>query len=341
MRLRDQALVVSVALVAILLISAIAGFFLAGLVAILAVLIAALRQARSPGAKAAGAPAVAGSSAPAAQREASPSGLELAAAIGDPLIVCDGHGVVLIANAAASLAFGQIQAGELIALRFRSPEMHDLVEAALAGNHVRPIDYAERVPIERSFKVSVTPIGESGRFALHFRDQSETRRMAYADPAAFQAIIDAIVALDADVIMSNTKHPQESWEFLKWWSSAEIQERFGRELEALIGPQARWNTANVEAFQRLPWKREDLTVIKSTWIWARDMPVVLGGYFTGRHIVNAWNRVVMSAQSSVLTRAARARVLVRDSVEQAVKDINRELRQKQEEYGVKSPTPNN
>ena len=149
------------------------------------------------------------------------------------------------------------------------------------------------------------------------------------------------IALDADVIMSNTKHPQESWEFLKWWSSAEIQERFGRELEALIGPQARWNTANVEAFQRLPWKREDLTVIKSTWIWARDMPVVLGGYFTGRHIVNAWNRVVMSAQSSVLTRAARARVLVRDSVEQAVKDINRELRQKQEEYGVTSPTPNN
>ena len=80
-----------------------------------------------------------------------------------------------------------------------------------------------------------------------------------------------------------------------------------------------------------------LAVIKSTWIWARDMPVVLGGYFTGRHIVNAWNRVVMSAQSSVLTRAARTRVLVRDSIEQAVKDINRELRQKQEEYGVVAP----
>ena len=52
------------------------------------------------------------------------------------------------------------------------------------------------------------------------------------------------------------------------------------------------------------------------------MPIVLGGYFTGRHIVNAWNRVVMS------------NVLVRDSLEKAVKDINRELRQKQEEYGI-------
>ena len=77
-------------------------------------------------------------------------------------------------------------------------------------------------------------------------------------------------------------------------------------------------------------------MIKSTWRWARDMPIVLGGYFTGRHIVNAWNRVVMSAQTNVIKRTARTRVLVRDSLEEAVQDINRELRQKQEEYGVES-----
>ena len=144
------------------------------------------------------------------------------------------------------------------------------------------------------------------------------------------------ISLEADIILANTEYPDESWEYLKWWSSADTQARFGRELEALIGPAARWNTANTEAFQRLSWKKEDLEVIKSSWRWARDMPVVLGGYFTGRNIVNAWNRVVMSAQTSVLSRAARTRVLVRYSLEQAVKDINRELRQKQEEYGVES-----
>lgn len=142
------------------------------------------------------------------------------------------------------------------------------------------------------------------------------------------------IALEADVILANSEYPDASWEFLKWWTSTPIQERFGRELEALIGPEARWNTANVEAFQRLPWRREDLEVITSTWEWARDMPVVLGGYFTGRHIVNAWNRVVMSKKSSVVNRTNRTYVLPRDSLEQAVKDINRELRQKQEEYGV-------
>jgi ABC-type glycerol-3-phosphate transport system substrate-binding protein len=143
------------------------------------------------------------------------------------------------------------------------------------------------------------------------------------------------IAQQADLILAQTEHPAESWQFLKWWSSAPVQERFGKELEALVGSEARWNTANIEAFGRLPWRKEDLEVIVASWKWARDMPVVLGGYFTGRHIVNAWNRVVMAEKSAVVSRSARSSVLLRDSLEQAVKDINRELRMKQEEYGVR------
>lgn len=130
------------------------------------------------------------------------------------------------------------------------------------------------------------------------------------------------IAQQADVILAQTDKKKEAWEFLKWWTSADVQEQFGRELEALIGAEARWNTANIEAFTQLAWKQDDLKVITDSWKWARDMPVVLGGYFTGRHIVNAWNRVVLGNTG------------VRDSIEQAVKDINKELRMKQEEYGV-------
>ncbi|WP_024588520.1 ATP-binding protein [Aliihoeflea sp. 2WW] len=176
MRLRDQAVVVCVSLGAIALVAGVAGRPILGLIAAMAVLAAAIMGAGAPRRQ----PAISASPRPLgsdSEHEAHPSGLELAAAIADPLIVCDANGVVLIANAAASLAFGRIQPGELVALRFRSPEMHDLIEAALAGSHVRPIDYAERVPIKRSFKVSVTRIGEDGRFALHFRDQSEARRI--------------------------------------------------------------------------------------------------------------------------------------------------------------------
>jgi ABC-type glycerol-3-phosphate transport system substrate-binding protein len=125
----------------------------------------------------------------------------------------------------------------------------------------------------------------------------------------------------ADIIMNQSNKKGASWEFLKWWTSDDIQVKFGRELEALMGVQARWNTANIYAFTKLPWNKQHLKVIQEQWEWATEMPVVLGGYFTGRHTSNAWNRVVLGEMN------------VRDSLELAIKDINRELISKQVEYG--------
>ena len=47
-------------------------------------------------------------------------------------------------------------------------------------------------------------------------------------------------------------------------------------------------------------------------------PVVLGGYYTSRHILNAYNRILMSNEN------------VRTSMETAVEDINRELKRRRE-----------
>lgn len=132
-------------------------------------------------------------------------------------------------------------------------------------------------------------------------------------------------AADVAVIYKKPEGQQkyeEAWEFIKWWTSTEIQERYGRELEALLGVEARWNTANVEALQNMPWPIKDIAAINEQWKWFREVPVVLGGYFTSRHVENAWNRVVLQGQH------------VREAIEIAVKDINRELRKKQEEFGI-------
>ncbi len=125
-----------------------------------------------------------------------------------------------------------------------------------------------------------------------------------------------------DIILKQSTKPDESWEFLKWWSSAEVQTQFAREVEALMGAEARWNTANKDAFLSLSWSDEDVAVLQEQWAWAQETPTVLGGYMTTRHLTNAWTSVVISGMD------------VREALEQAVKDINRELRTKQEEYGV-------
>jgi len=130
---------------------------------------------------------------------------------------------------------------------------------------------------------------------------------------------------NAVVIFRQSEHPQEAWEFAKWWTSTEVQLRYGVELEALLGVEARWNTANVDALQEMSWPRNDIQAITEQWQWFQERPVVLGGYYTPRHIGNAWNKVVLQGTNP------------REALEEAVREINRELRKKQEEFGIFVP----
>ncbi|HTV70176.1 MAG TPA: ATP-binding protein [Rhizobiaceae bacterium] len=103
---------------------------------------------------------------------------ELAAAVPDPLIVFDRQGYALFANEAATASFGQLRRGLALRMKFRAPEMQDLLEEVLSDLRPAAIDYAERVPIERIYRVSATPIGHgTGLFVLIFKDQSEARRI--------------------------------------------------------------------------------------------------------------------------------------------------------------------
>jgi ABC-type glycerol-3-phosphate transport system substrate-binding protein len=124
------------------------------------------------------------------------------------------------------------------------------------------------------------------------------------------------------VIFQSSKQQDQSWKFLKWWTGADTQERFGSELESLLGVEARWNTANVEALKRLPWQKEDINAILEQWDWFKEREVVLGGYYTTRYIANMWNEIVLNGK------------IPREAVEDGVREINKELRKKREEFGI-------
>ena len=138
------------------------------------------------------------------------------------------------------------------------------------------------------------------------------------------------------VILFNQEHvdgpdlegrTESGWKFIEWWTRDETQARFGAEIEAYLGPEARWNTANIEAMKQLPWRQKDKDAMLAQAEWFRQPPVVLGGYFTERHLTNAWNRVVLQGWK------------VRDALDEAVEYINRELQKKQQEFGISSEQP--
>ena len=104
--------------------------------------------------------------------------LDLAAAIPDPVIFFDAGGTVVHVNAAASDAFGPLRPGSPIRLTFRTPEMQDLVSRVVEGVGGDGVDFAERIPVERLFRVTAAPVGETRNlFLLVFKDQSEARRI--------------------------------------------------------------------------------------------------------------------------------------------------------------------
>ena len=118
------------------------------------------------------------------------------------------------------------------------------------------------------------------------------------------------------------KENADAWDFLKWYMSADVQYRYGEDIEASVGLQARWFTANTAAFSQLAWDRQDLAVFEKAMRNMRNPRNVLGGYITGRELNNAWTRAVMGGQDS------------HEALEDAVKTIRRELERKQEEYGI-------
>lgn len=113
-----------------------------------------------------------------------------------------------------------------------------------------------------------------------------------------------------------------AWEFMKWYASAETQTEYGLNLEQFRGETFRWNSANIDAFAQMPWRPADLDVILQQWQWLKDIANVPGGYMTLRQLEFAWNQTVLQDGNP------------RIELEKAVKEINRELKRKQNEFNL-------
>ena len=130
----------------------------------------------------------------------------------------------------------------------------------------------------------------------------------------------------ASMIMADTQCPDESWEFLKWWTSKETQVQYGREMESLMGSAARVPTANYEAFLNMPWPVEDFQALKESMEWVKGIPQVPGGYYSWRNVYNAFFTVVTKPDVS----------LPREELMDKVIYINAEITYKREELDLDS-----
>ena len=125
------------------------------------------------------------------------------------------------------------------------------------------------------------------------------------------------------IIATDDEHvKQNSWEFLKWWTSTDTQVRFGREIESVLGSSARYTTANREALNQLAWSADQLAVLKEQMSHTVGFREIAGGYSTTRHMTNAIRKVINDKDDARETLLTYSRT------------INEEIKVKRNEFGL-------
>ena len=123
------------------------------------------------------------------------------------------------------------------------------------------------------------------------------------------------------IFKSDSDREAKAWEFVKWWSSTEVQAEFGQTIQIIYGDEYMWTTANVEAFAQLPMDTAHKQVVLEFAKNVVDVARVPGTYMLEREMSNAFNSIVVDGDNA------------QSRIDEAVKVIDREIKRKLEEFG--------
>lgn len=135
------------------------------------------------------------------------------------------------------------------------------------------------------------------------------------------AVGTGVVLMKQNAIRSEQKK-NDSWEFMKWYTSTNTQVRFGREMEGILGAAARHTSANMAALEQLAWPVKDYEKLSAQWETIQTLPQVAGSYISGREVENAFRQTINN------------NVNARETLYDYVLLINREIDRKRKEFGL-------
>jgi len=132
----------------------------------------------------------------------------------------------------------------------------------------------------------------------------------------------SIVSGTATMLLKSAQNIKGGWEFIKWFSSAEIQSTYGRELESKLGTSGRYTSANKQALLSSCWNKDELEKITQQLEAISAVEQVPGGYYLTRNLDNAFRNAVYYDKKPM------------DVMFDYVYKINGELNDKRKELGL-------
>ncbi len=94
----------------------------------------------------------------------------------------------------------------------------------------------------------------------------------------------AVSSVTATVLVKGSEaNAEEAWIYMKWFTGDECQADYANEMVAIMGPSAKYNTANKKALANLPWTTEEYTRIQAQFNNLASIPNYPGSYIIGRY----------------------------------------------------------
>ena len=115
---------------------------------------------------------------------------------------------------------------------------------------------------------------------------------------------------------------QYAWDYMDWWTSAQAQSKYANEMEALLGPSAKQNTANKEALYEMAWSASEYKNLRAQFEQVTCTPEFPGGYIIGRYASFAFLKVYNDKKEPINT--------MRDYID----EMNKELTRKRKEFNL-------
>ena len=137
---------------------------------------------------------------------------------------------------------------------------------------------------------------------------------------------DSLAGVTATVILHGCDNLSAAWTFFQWQTSADIQANYGNKMVALIGPSAKYASANVNAIKNLSWTASEREAIEDQMAHMSSIVNYPGSYIISRYMKFAFLDAVNDSANPI------------DALSGYIDAINAEITRKREEFELKTLT---
>ena len=138
---------------------------------------------------------------------------------------------------------------------------------------------------------------------------------------------DSLAGISASVILYGCEGDEllASWQFLQWQTGETAQADYGNRMVALIGPSAKYETANLNAIDNLSWTASERAAIMNQMDHLSSIVNYPGSYIINRYTQFAFLDAVNESADPI------------DALSSYIEAINSEIARKREEFNLWVP----